>query len=137
MTRQDIDRTKLSPMMVQYLEVKEAHEDTIVFFRIGDFYEMFFEDAINVSRELELTLTGKQCGLEERVPMCGIPYHAANIYIEKLIQRGYKVGICEQMEDPRFTKGLVKRDLTRIVSIGTINDETLNEHEFNYIGAIT
>lgn len=97
---------------------------------------MFFEDAINVSRELELTLTGKQCGLEERVPMCGIPYHAANVYIEKLINKGYKVGICEQMEDPRFTKGLVKRDLTRIVSIGTINDETLKENEFNYIGAI-
>ncbi|HPF83535.1 MAG TPA: DNA mismatch repair protein MutS, partial [Bacilli bacterium] len=132
----EVDMKKVTPMMKQYIDIKLANKDIIIFFRLGDFYEMFFEDAINVSRELELTLTGKQCGLEERVPMCGIPYHAANIYIEKLIEKGYKVGICEQMEDPRFTKGLVKRDLTRIVSIGTINDETLNEHEYNYIGAI-
>ena len=137
MTRQDIDRTKLSPMMVQYLEVKEAHEDTIVFFRIGDFYEMFFEDAINVSRELELTLTGKQCGLEERVPMCGIPFHAANVYIEKLVNNGHKVAICEQVEDPKKATGLVKRDIIQIVSKGTvINNESLNEKENNYIGNI-
>lgn len=136
MKRSEVDLTKITPMMKQYIDIKDANPDIIIFFRLGDFYEMFFEDAINVSRELELTLTGKQCGLEERVPMCGIPYHAANVYIEKLINKGYKVGICEQMEDPRFTKGLVKRDLTRIVSIGTINDETLKENEFNYIGAI-
>ena len=87
--------------MKQYLEIKGKNEDVIIFFRLGDFYEMFFEDAINVSRELELTLTGKNAGLEERIPMCGIPHHASNIYIEKLIQKGYKVGICEQLEDPK------------------------------------
>ena len=116
----EVDINKVSPMMRQYIEVKNANPDVIIMFRVGDFYEMFFEDAINVSREIELTLTGKSCGLEERIPMCGVPHHAVNIYIEKLIEKGYKVGICEQMEDPRFTKGLVKRDLTQIVSIGTI-----------------
>ena len=136
MTRSEVDRQKVTPMMRQYLEIKDANPDIIIFFRLGDFYEMFFEDAINVSRELELTLTGKNAGLDEKIPMCGIPHHAANIYIEKLVEKGYKVGICEQLEDPRFAKGIVKRDLTRIISIGTINDETLNEHEFNYIGSV-
>ena len=136
MTRSEVDRQKVTPMMRQYLEIKDANPDIIIFFRLGDFYEMFFEDAINVSRELELTLTGKNAGLDEKIPMCGIPHHAANIYIEKLVKKGYKVGICEQLEDPRFAKGIVKRDLTRIISIGTINDETLNEHEFNYIGSV-
>ena len=136
MKRDEVDRSKITPMMQQYLEIKDANPDIIIFFRLGDFYEMFFEDAINVSRELELTLTGKNAGLEERIPMCGIPHHAANIYIEKLVGMGYKVGICEQLEDPRFTKGIVKRDLTRIISAGTINDDTLNEQEYNYIGAI-
>ncbi|MGM9849273.1 MAG: DNA mismatch repair protein MutS [Bacilli bacterium] len=128
---------KLSPMMRQYVEIKKANKDVIILFRLGDFYEMFFEDAITVSRELELTLTGKSAGLEERVPMCGVPHHAANIYIEKLIEKGYKVGICEQMEDPKTTKGLVKRDLVNIVSSGTILDsEILNEKENNYIGSL-
>ena len=136
MTRSEVDRQKVTPMMRQYLEIKDANPDIIIFFRLGDFYEMFFEDAINVSRELELTLTGKNAGLDERIPMCGIPHHAANVYIEKLVEKGYKVGICEQLEDPRFAKGIVKRDLTRIISIGTLNDETLNEHEFNYIGSV-
>ncbi len=136
MKRDEVDRSKITPMMQQYLEIKDANPDIIIFFRLGDFYEMFFEDAINVSRELELTLTGKNAGLEERIPMCGIPHHAANIYIEKLVGMGYKVGICEQLEDPRFTKVIVKRDLTRIISAGTINDDTLNEQEYNYIGAI-
>ena len=133
----EVDINKVSPMMRQYIEVKNANPDVIIMFRVGDFYEMFFEDAINVSREIELTLTGKSCGLEERIPMCGVPHHAVNIYIEKLIEKGYKVGICEQMEDPRFTKGLVKRDLTQIVSIGTIiNNDSLNEKDNNYIGSI-
>ena len=132
-----IDISKLSPMMRQYVEIKKANKDVIILFRLGDFYEMFFEDAITVSRELELTLTGKSAGLEERVPMCGVPHHAANIYIEKLIEKGYKVGICEQMEDPKTTKGLVKRDLVNIVSSGTILDsEILNEKENNYIGSL-
>ena len=133
----EVDINKVSPMMRQYIEVKNANPDVIIMFRVGDFYEMFFEDAINVSREIELTLTGKSCGLEERIPMCGVPHHAVNIYIEKLIEKGYKVGICEQLEDPRFTKGLVKRDLTQIVSIGTIiNNDSLNEKDNNYIGSI-
>ena len=133
----NIDINKLSPMMRQYVEIKQANKDVIIMFRLGDFYEMFFEDAVTVSRELELTLTGKSAGLEERVPMCGVPHHAANIYIEKLIEKGYKVGICEQMEDPKTTKGLVKRDLVNIVSSGTILDsEILNEKENNYIGSL-
>src|SRR5574344_735193 len=137
MTRQDVDRTKLSPMMLQYLEFKDNNEDVVLFFRIGDFYEMFFEDAINISKELELTLTGKNAGLDERVPMCGIPFHAANVYIEKLIAKGYKVAICEQVEDPKDAKGLVKRDIIQVVSKGTvINNELLNEKEYNYIGSI-
>ena len=133
----NIDIEKLSPMMRQYVEIKKQNKDVIILFRLGDFYEMFFDDAINVSRELELTLTGKSAGLEERVPMCGVPHHAANIYIEKLIEKGYKVGICEQLEDPKSTKGLVKRDLVNIVSSGTILDsEILNEKENNYIGSL-
>ena len=133
----NVDINKLSPMMRQYVEIKKENRDVIILFRLGDFYEMFFEDAINVSRELELTLTGKSAGLEERVPMCGVPHHAANIYIEKLIEKGYKVGICEQMEDPKTVKGLVKRDLVNIVSSGTILDsEILDEKESNYIGSL-
>ena len=133
----EIDINKLSPMMKQYVEIKNSNKDVIIMFRLGDFYEMFFEDAITVSRELELTLTGKNAGLEERVPMCGVPHHAVNIYIEKLIEKGYKVGICEQLEDPKTVKGLVKRDLVNIVSSGTIIDsEILNEKENNYIGSL-
>ena len=111
MTREEVDRNKITPMMKQYLEIKDENLDNILFFRLGDFYEMFFDDAVTASRELELTLTGKSCGLEERVPMCGIPYHAANIYIEKLVDKGYKVAICEQTEDPKNAKGIVKRDI--------------------------
>lgn len=137
MKLENVDITKLSPMMRQYVEIKKENKDVIILFRLGDFYEMFFEDAINVSRELELTLTGKNAGLEERVPMCGVPHHAVNIYIEKLIEKGYKVGICEQLEDPKTTKGLVKRDLVNIVSSGTIVDsEILDEKENNYIGSL-
>ena len=108
MNRKEVDKNKVTPMMRQYLEIKEENEDLVVFFRLGDFYEMFFDDAEKISRELELTLTGKSCGLEERVPMCGIPYHAASNYIDKLIEKGYKIGICEQLEDPRGVKGIVK-----------------------------
>ena len=108
MNRKDVDLSKITPMMKQYLEIKEQNEDVILFFRLGDFYEMFFEDAILVSHELELTLTGKNAGLDEKIPMCGIPHHAANVYIEKLVEKGYKIGICEQLEDPATAKGIVK-----------------------------
>lgn len=137
MTREEVDRSKITPMMRQYLEIKDANPDVILFFRLGDFYEMFFEDAILVSRELELTLTGKSAGLEERIPMCGIPHHACNVYIEKLVDRGYKIGICEQLEDPRNVKGLVKRGIVQIISKGTLmTGESLVEYESNYIGNI-
>ena len=136
MLRSEVDMNRVTPMMKQYLEIKEKNEDIIIFFRLGDFYEMFFEDAIKVSRELELTLTGKNAGLDERIPMCGIPHHAANIYIEKLVDLGYKIGICEQLEDPALAKGIVKRDIIQIISKGTIIDESLNENENNYIGNI-
>ena len=137
MKREDVDLNKVTPMMRQYLEIKGANPDIVIFFRLGDFYEMFFEDAINVSRELELTLTGKNAGLEERIPMCGIPHHASNIYIEKLVEKGYKVGICEQLTDPKETKGIVERGLIQIISKGTIiNNDSLNELENNYIGSL-
>ena len=137
MLRSEVDMNKITPMMKQYLEIKNKNEDIIIFFRLGDFYEMFFEDAIKVSRELELTLTGKNAGLDEKIPMCGIPHHAANIYIEKLVDLGYKIGICEQLEDPKDAKGIVKRDIIQIISKGTVIDnESLNEFENNYIGNI-
>ena len=137
MTIKEVDKSKVTPMMQQYIEIKEQNPDVIIFFRLGDFYEMFFDDAINVSRELELTLTGKSAGLDERIPMCGIPHHAANVYIEKLIERGYKIGIVEQLEDPKLAKGIVKRDIIQIISSGTIIDnESLVEYENNYIGSL-
>lgn len=101
----------ISPMMRQYLEIKEQHSDCILFFRLGDFYETFFEDAELVSRELELTLTGKDCGLEKRAPMCGVPHHAADVYVKRLIEKGYKVAICEQMSDPALSKGLDRKSV--------------------------
>jgi len=136
MKRSEVDRNKISPMMKQYLEIKEQYEDTIIFFRLGDFYEMFFEDAILASHELELTLTGKNCGLEERVPMCGIPYHAYKTYLDKLIEKGYKVAICEQMTDPKLTKGMVERDVIQVVTKGTRLDDAIDSRDFNYIGGI-
>lgn len=136
-TREEVDINKVTPMMRQYLEIKDHNKDVILFFRLGDFYEMFFEDAIKVSRELELTLTGKNAGLEERIPMCGIPHHAADLYIEKLVDRGYKIGICEQLEDPKNVKGIVKRGIIQIISKGTITKgDILDEKENNYIGNI-
>ena len=137
MTRSEVDRQKVSPMMRQYLETKDNYEDVILFYRIGDFYEMFFEDAINVSHDLELTLTGKNAGLDEKIPMCGVPHHAANIYIDKLINKGYKVAICEQVEDPKDAKGIVKREVIRIVSKGTVmSDDMLDAKNNNFIGAL-
>ncbi len=136
MTLDSVDINKVTPMMRQYIETKKQNKDIIVFYRLGDFYEMFFEDAITASHELELTLTGKSAGLEERIPMCGVPFHSANIYIDKLVAKGYKVGICEQLEDPKNAKGIVKRGMVQIVSSGTLFNESLNEKENNYIGAI-
>ena len=134
MNSHEINRDKLSPMMQHYLKTKDEHPDCVLFYRLGDFYEMFFEDAENVSRELELTLTGKDCGMTERAPMCGIPYHAAEIYIGRLIEKGYKVAICEQVQDPKLAKGLVERKVIRIVTPGTsMGDSNLKEDKNNYI----
>lgn len=128
---------ELTPMMQQYLKVKEEYGDAIVFFRLGDFYEMFFDDALTASRELEITLTGRDCGQKERAPMCGVPYHAADTYIAKLISRGYKVAVCEQMEDPSKTKNIVKRDVIRVITPGTILDSNqLDEQKNNYLCSI-
>lgn len=127
----------LSPMMQQYLDIKAAHKDHVLFFRLGDFYEMFFDDAVNISKELELTLTGRDCGLPERAPMCGIPFHSAEGYIKKLIEKGYKVAICEQLEDPAVAKGLVKRDVIRVITPGTVIESSfLNEERNNYIASV-
>ena len=126
-----------TPMMQQYLETKKEYPDCILFYRLGDFYEMFFDDALTASRELEITLTGKNCGMEERAPMCGVPYHAVEGYLNKLVQKGYKVAICEQMEDPKLTKGLVKREVVRIVTPGTnLDTNALDETKNNYIMCI-
>lgn len=128
---------KLTPMMQQYVETKEQYHDCILFYRLGDFYEMFFEDAITCSKELEITLTGKACGQEERAPMCGIPYHAVDGYLTKLVSKGYKVAICEQVEDPKLTKGLVKREVVRIVTPGTnLSTQSLDESKNNYLMGI-
>ena len=124
----------LSPMMQQYFEIKEQHKDQILFFRLGDFYEMFFDDAVTASRELELVLTGRDCGQEERAPMCGVPFHSCESYIARLVAKGYKVAICEQMEDPATAKGLVKRDVVRIITPGTvIEGSMLDEGRNNYL----
>lgn len=128
---------KLSPMMEQYMEIKASYEDCILFFRLGDFYEMFFDDAILASKELELTLTGKNCGQEERAPMCGVPFHSAESYIAKLVAKGYKVAICEQVEDPKDAKGIVKREVIQIVTPGTVTAQSmLAEKENNYLAAV-
>lgn len=129
--------SEVTPMMQQYLLTKKEYPDCILFYRLGDFYEMFFEDALTASRELEITLTGKSCGLEERAPMCGIPYHAVDGYLNKLVSKGYKVAICEQIEDPKLAKGLVKRDVIRIVTPGTnLNIQALDEGRNNFLMSI-
>lgn len=128
---------KLSPMMQQYLEIKANYQDCILFFRLGDFFEMFYDDAILTARELELTLTGKNCGQEERAPMCGVPFHSADTYVAKLVEKGYKVAICEQVEDPAAAKGIVKREVIQIVTPGTVTSQSmLNEKENNYLASV-
>jgi len=125
---------KITPMMQQYFEIKENYKHCLLFFRLGDFYEMFFEDAVIASKELEITLTGKDWGQEERAPMCGVPFHSADGYIARLVERGYKVAICEQVEDPKAAKGLVKRDVVRVITPGTVVDHAvLDETRNNYI----
>lgn len=127
----------LTPMMRQYLEMKEKYSDCLLFFRLGDFYEMFFDDAVTASKELELTLTGRDCGLSERAPMCGVPYHSVNNYITRLIQKGFKVAICEQLTDPALSNGLVERDVIRVITPGTvIEEQMLDERQNNYIAAV-
>ncbi len=136
-TYDNVDVEKLSPMMQQYLAIKRSNPDVLLFFRLGDFYELFFDDARLVSSELDLVLTGRDCGLEERAPMCGVPFHSADTYIARLVERGYKVAICEQTEDPKKAKGLVKRDLTRIITPGTVIDSSmLDEGKNNYLACI-
>ena len=130
-------KEQMTPMMTQYLKTKEEYPDSILFYRLGDFYEMFFDDAIKASKELEITLTGKDCGLKERAPMCGVPFHSASVYIAKLIEKGYKVAICEQVEDPKTAKGIVKREVIRVVTPGTvIDEELLDEKANNYLAVI-
>ena len=125
---------ELTPMMQQYMETKKEYPDCILFYRLGDFYEMFFEDARTASRELEITLTGKSCGQEERAPMCGVPYHSVDGYLNKLVQKGYKVAICEQVEDPKLAKGIVKREVIRIVTPGTnLNVQAMDDARNNYL----
>ena len=129
--------TAVTPMMRQYNDIKKKYPDAILFFRLGDFYEMFDEDAIVASKELEITLTGRAGGLEEKIPMCGVPYHAADVYISKLIAKGHKVAICEQMEDPKLAKGIVKREVIRVITPGTVMETNmLNELNQNYLLAV-
>ncbi len=136
MKRSEVDRTKLSPMMLKYLELKDKYNDTIIFYRLGDFYEMFFEDAIIGSRELELVLTGRSAGLDERIPMCGVPHHSYLPYLEKLVDKGYKVAIVEQLTDPKEGKGIVERDVVEVVTKGTVINDSLNANDSNYIASI-
>ena len=133
-----MEKEKLSPMMQQYMAIKDKHQDAILMFRLGDFYEMFFDDALTASKELELTLTGRNCGLEEKAPMCGVPHHAVDSYISKLVKAGYKVAICEQMEDPEDAKGIVERDIVRIYTPGTLDlDDSHSANDNNYIASIS
>ena len=137
MRRREVDYNELSPMMKQYYDTKEEYPDELLFYRLGDFYELFFEDGEIASRELELTLTGKNAGLKERVPMCGVPFHSVKPYIEKLVSKGYKVAICEQLEDPKTAKGMVKRGVVQVISKGTVVDmELLSEHDNHYIASV-
>ena len=127
----------LSPMMTQYMEIKEQNKDSIIFFRLGDFYEMFFDDARLASEELDLTLTGRDCGLKERAPMCGVPYHSCEGYIARLVEKGYKVAVCEQTEDPATAKDIVKREIVRIITPGTIIEgNMLDESKNNYLASV-
>ncbi len=137
MKRNEVDRSKLSPMMKQYMEIKDQYKEELLFFRLGDFYELFFEDGITASRELELTLTGKSAGLDEKVPMCGVPHHAVKSYLEKLVNKGYRVAICEQLEDPKSAKDTVKRGVVDVISKGTVTDfELLDEKNNSYVASV-
>ncbi len=137
MKRSEVNYDELSPMMKQYMDIKKDYEDTLLFYRIGDFYELFFEDGITASHELELTLTGKNAGLSERVPMCGVPHHSVKPYLEKAVRKGFKVAICEQVEDPKKTKGMVKREVINVVSRGTLVDlDFLDSFDFNYVSSL-
>ena len=127
----NIDKMKYSPMIRQYLEIKEQYPDTLVFYRVGDFYELFFNDAIVGAKELEIVLTGKDAGVEERIPMAGVPYHAVDSYLDTLTEKGYKVAIVEQIEDPKLAQGIVKRDVVRIVTPGTLIDEVALDAKTN------
>ena len=126
-----------SPMMQQYLKTKENYPDTLVFYRIGDFYEMFFDDAKIASKELDLILTGKNAGVEEKIPMCGVPHHAVQSYIQRLVARGYKIAIVEQMQDPKEAQGIVQRDVIRVITPGTVMEEITDEKSSVYLAAIT
>ena len=137
MLRNEVDRTKLSPVMLQWMNIKDENPDAIIFFRLGDFYEMFFDDAILASKVLELTLTGKQAGLEEKVPMCGIPFKAYEGYLDKLVDMGYKVAIVEQVEDPKLTKDMVKREVIQIITRGTRLDSSIDDTKNNFLASIT
>ena len=137
MKRSDVNVNDLSPMMAQYMEIKDQYPNELLFYRLGDFYELFFEDALIASKELELTLTGRAAGIKERVPMCGVPYHSVSSYIEKIVNKGYKVAMCEQLEDPRHTKGMVKRGVVNVISKGTIADlEMLDKFSESYIASL-
>ena len=128
---------KLTPMMEQYFQIKNKYKDCILFYRLGDFYEMFYEDALTASRELEITLTGKNCGQEEKAPMCGVPFHSCEPYINKLVEKGFRVAICEQVEDPKAAKGIVKRDVIRVVTPGTnVMTQSLDESKNNFIMSV-
>ena len=130
----NIDRAKLSPMMKLYMETKEQYSDCILFYRLGDFFELFFDDAKLVSKELSLTLTGRDCGLEERAPMCGVPYHAVDAYLNQLVSKGYKVAICDQVEDPKTAQGIVRREVVRIATPGTNLDvQSLDSSKNQYL----
>ena len=127
---------ELSPMMKQYFEIKKDYGDTILMFRLGDFYEMFFDDAKTASKELDLVLTGRDCGQEERAPMCGVPFHSADGYIAKLVSKGYKVAVCEQLEDPKTAKGIVKRDVIRVITAGTVIESSMLDEQKTTIFAL-
>src|SRR5690625_443523 len=130
--------SKQTPMMKQYLKIKAEHQDSFLFFRLGDFYELFYEDAIKAARELEITLTKRDSGQKEPIPMCGVPYHSAENYIKNLIDKGFKVAICEQVEDPKHAKGVVKREVVQLITPGTVMESSmLNEQTNNYIASLS
>ena len=135
---ENIDKTLYTPMIRQYLDIKEEYPDTLLFYRVGDFYEMFFNDAILASKELEIVLTGKDAGVKERIPMCGVPHHAVNAYLDRLSEKGYKVAIVEQVEDPKLAKGIVTREVVKIVTPGTVTEgNSLDEKENNYLVSLS